>query len=136
MKKDFIMNKKSNPMLISLILILSAVILAGCNSTTIKIGWVESSGVSNQTASYESFKGTVEKTICIGPGETLTIEYQLVVDNGALELVLADPDDATVWETRAVQDNAGSATPPIQEAGCYTLQITGEDTGGSFDIRW
>ena len=43
--------------LLVLALSLMAALLVGCNSSTVKIGWVESSGLTHRSTRYSSFDG-------------------------------------------------------------------------------
>jgi len=118
------------------IFVLLLLIAAGCSSSSLKLGWRETSTLSHKIAQYESFSGTERYTTCTKEGDNLHLNYRLTATQGNLQLILKDPTDQVLWEMRFQQDAEGSYQQLDTERGCYRLLVVGNQTGGSYDIDW
>lgn len=127
-------------MLRKLILILAAVALAalvGCeSSSSLKVGWVETSSANQHTARYATFSGTESTGVAVEGGQSLTVDYDVTVEKGTLKLAILTPNDETIWEQTFSEGDTGQARVTAAENGRYHIDITGSDTGGSYDISW
>jgi nitrogen fixation protein FixH len=98
------------------------------------VGYV-GSNVGNQIfASYHLFNDTQTSTIDVAAGKTLFVNYTSEVKQGKLMIRIFDSDDKLVAEL-AVNT---SGTKPITAVNDekYKLEITGDDTEGSFNVNW
>jgi hypothetical protein len=111
-------------------------LLAGCRSSAIKIGWVETSGPSYRTARYSTFSGIEQTKVCVGEGQNVSLDYALSVDAGKLIVNLNTPDGTPAWQMEFAEDASDTLALEAQDGGCYTLQIKGENAKGGFDIFW
>ncbi len=118
------------------VFVLLLLLTAGCSSSSLKIGWRETSTLSHKMAKYESFSGTESYSICTKAGDNLDLNYRLEVTNGSLQLKLEDPAKQIVWEKEFQQDMDSSNQQTNMERGCYRLLVIGNQTGGSYDIDW
>jgi len=118
------------------VFVLLLLLTAGCSSSSLKIGWRETSTLSHKMAKYESFSGTEPYSICTKAGDNLDLNYRLEVTKGNLQLKLEDPAEQVVWEKEFQQDMDGSYQQTNTERGCYRLLVIGNQTGGSYDIDW
>lgn len=117
---------------IALILI-AAVLLTSC---TRQVGWVGLNYGNTFDFSYQFFDGKETEKIEIEAGDTLTLSYDIEVNDGALNLELLGPDQAVVWQTSFLEDvnDVFEFTPTA--GGRYTLNIIGDSTNGGVELRW
>lgn len=105
--------------------------LCGCKATIMYSG----SNVGNKiTGSYQLFNGTKTATIDVDAGKTLIVHYTSEVKKGKLtiELFNSVKESVSILETNTA--GTKSFTPGNHED--YELDITGDDTEGSFDVHW
>ena len=126
----------------ALALLLMTSLLVGCGSSTVKVGWVGSSGPGHMGYSYTmgyrytTFDGVERKTFRLEAGQTITFDYDVTVEKGALLLKVVDPDGENLWETTFRKDAADTVTLTASQNGLHTVRIEGQATSGSFDISW
>lgn len=130
------MSRKNIITLLSITICILTLSLVGCSSSSVKVGWLETSGVSHKTARYETFSGSEQAKICADAGQTITLDYTVIVNKGTLTLVIEKSDDPSYWLNTFSQDASDTITIVAEDKGCYSLQVTGEQAGGSFDIAW
>jgi sulfate adenylyltransferase subunit 1 (EFTu-like GTPase family) len=123
---------------ITLSLTLITLVLSGCGSRTssIKVGWMGSSTAGKTSYRYARFSGIERKTIHASAGETLTLDYDVDVEKGALALRLRNSDSELLWEQTFDANAEDSVEIPLERGGRYLLQIEGRETRGSFDLAW
>ena len=123
-------------------LLLMTSLLVGCGSSTVKVGWVGSSGPGHMGYSYTmgyrytTFDGVERKTFRPEAGQTITFDYDVTVEKGALLLKVVDPDGESIWEETFRKNTADTVTLTASQNGLHTVCIEGQATGGSFDISW
>lgn len=122
--------------LLVVLAILLAGILASCSQSAVRFGWLETSSPGHVEASYAKFTGTETRTVLAQAGRTLYLEYQAEVDAGDLCLEVKDPFGRTIWHVTLCEDCAETKALPVDEDGCYTIFVEGEDAEGSFDLAW
>ena len=110
--------------------------LTGCEANAVKIGWRETSSLSSKTAQFVTFDGIDRVAICAKAEQTISLDYEVAVSKGTLNIALNSPDGTSVWQETFNQDAADAVTLPSTDSGCYTLQFVGEKTGGSLDFAW
>ena len=119
----------------ALALLLMTSLLVGCGSSTVKVGWVGSSDSGHIGYHYTTFDGVERKTFRAEAGQTMTFDYDVTVEKGALVLKVGDPDKV-LWEETFREDAADTITLTAPQNGLYTIRIEGQATGGSFDLSW
>ena len=119
-----------------LVLLAISAILAGCASSSVKIGWYESTSATNVSARYATFTGVERATVHAGAGQTITLTYDVKVNKGTLTLALDAPDGTPLWEETFQEDAADTVTLTAPDEGRYTVRVAGDATGGSFDVSW
>jgi len=120
----------------ALALLLMTSLLAGCGSSTVKVGWVGSSGPGHTGYRYTTFDGVERKTFRAEAGQTIGLDYDVTVEKGALVLKVVAPDGESLWEETFREDTADTVTLTASQDGLYTIRVEGQATGGSFDISW
>lgn len=136
MKKEMSDERLLTPIIRLTVLFLLLGMAACSGSSSLKVGWVEQSGFSQTTASYTTFSGTERRMLDADAGETISITYDVTVDEGALTLQIVDEEETAVWEQTFANDDAGLVDVPVENDGRYEIAIIGEETGGSFDLNW
>jgi len=122
--------------LLALVLLSMTGLLVGCGSSTVKIGWVGSSGPGHTGYRYTTFDGVERKTFRAQAGQTISLDYDVAVEKGALVLKVVAPDGESLWEETFREDAADTVTLTAPQNGLGTIRIQGQATGGSFDISW
>ncbi|MGC9357149.1 MAG: hypothetical protein ACP5GX_04760 [Anaerolineae bacterium] len=117
--------------------LLSLTLTVGCGATSsLQIGWVETSGPNSREASYRTFTGIERKAVELEAGEILAIDYNITVDKGELDLRVENPDGDIIWEQIFGDSETGTAEVRSEEAGRYLIEIEGQETGGSYELSW
>ena len=129
------MGQKRGILMASVLTVLLAMMLS-CGQADVRLGWVETSAQSQVKATYTEFTGKETRTVRAEPGTILYLEYDAQVNKGALHLEVDDPYGETVWCVSLCEDCGGTKTLPVAWAGCYTISVRGEGTGGGFDLKW
>ena len=120
----------------ALTLLLMSLALAGCGSSNVQVGWVESRQPGTWRASYDTFDGIERTTFRAQEGQTISLDYGRTVEKGSLSLRLVAPDGESLWEKTYRQDGDESITLTAPQQGRYQLCVEGEGAGGSFDLSW
>lgn len=119
-----------------LLTLLSTVLIACEGHSTIKVGWVGNDTPGSFAYSYRRFSGIERDTFRADAGETLTLDYELEVEEGSLKLRIQDPGGTTLWETEAEADVEDVVRLTLEQEGRYQIQLEGHDTRGAFDLEW
>ena len=117
-----------------LLLVLPVFLLTSCSTT--KIGWVEMNYGNDFEASYQLFDGEERERIQLDAGDTISLSYELNVEDGALTIQFVDPDGDTVWEETFLEDEENVFDFTAEASGRYSLVVAGDNAEGSFDLTW
>jgi len=120
----------------ALALLLVSLLLAGCGSSSVQVGWVESRQLATWRASYDTFDGIERTAFRAQEGQTISLDYDVTVEKGSLTLRLVAPDGESVWEKTYSQDGDESITLTAPQQGRYRLCVEGDGAGGSFGLSW
>lgn len=120
------------------LLLLAATLLlpVACDERNDRVGWVGSSLPGEITYRYQTFNGVETGRANVEQGDTIDLTYQAEVTKGTLAIQLQAPDGSIVWEEILRETGAGSANWTADQNGTYHVRIQGDQTGGSFDVRW
>ena len=130
------MRSRTRLALASLALLLIGTLLAGCGSSTLKIGWREFGGLSRKRATYVTFDGVQNKSFRVSAGKAIELTCDVTVEKGALAVALIAPSGERLWEETFREDGERFTTVTASEGGRYILRVEGQETGGGFDIAW
>lgn len=111
-------------------------LLAGCGSSTVKIGWVGSSGPGRMGYRYTTFDGVERKMFRSEADQAITLDYDVTVEKGALVLKVVAPDGEGLWEETFREDASDTVTLMAPQNGLCTIRVEGQATGGGFDLSW
>lgn len=112
-------------------------LVSGCaKSSSVRLWWLGKTIDQGYQAIYWLFDGNQVFIISAEAGQTLTVDYDVKVNKGTLDLKLNSPSGDTIWSTRLNATEASSTEVVLENSGQYTLQVVGEDNRGSFKIHW
>jgi hypothetical protein len=113
-----------------------ALLLCSCQSSNgTRVGWTSSLQSTEYSAAYATYNGTTSVPINIRESR-VSFTYQVEVSKGSLSITLQDPQGEGVWTARLNANATGGRVLSTPRTGSYTLVVGGQNTGGSFDIRW
>ena len=103
-----------------------------------KILWIENSGLNKFSASYRIFTGDEVRKFTAKENQKITLDYEAEVNKGTLIIEFKDFDGEKLWKLELNQDDKINEEKvwDAEKAGEYILNIKGEETGGSFNIKW
>ena len=110
--------------------------LLSCSLAHVVIGLRETHLPGLWRASYSTFTGSKSDVFQADAGQTLDLEYNAQVDKGMLSIQVVNPGDEVVWEASLKEDQAETTQVSLDHSGRYAIRITGEETGGSWDLKW
>lgn len=109
--------------------------LASCGSSgATYAGYTGSSKGNTWQASYQLFNGKEEKKIYVPISYTLNLNFQSVVEKGSLTLQLLGPEKNVVLNI--TPNTSGSHMLMADKTGNFYLDVTGNDTSGSYNFTW
>ena len=127
--------RRRNVIWLTLFLLLAG-LLAACGRSTVEIGMMETTLPGSWEASYRTFSGAKRNTFGADAGETLVLDYKVVVDKGMLSLRVENPDGEDLWDLSLEEEAADTVEVPLNTDGRYTIVVEGDATGGGFDLSW
>ena len=130
------MNLRNRTTLLILTLLWTSVLLIGCGRSTVKVGWIGSSGPGYTGYRYITFDGLERATFRAEAGQNISLDYDFAVEKGTLTLEIVAPDGESLWERTYHEDADESVTLTAPQKGRYQVRLEGEATGGSFDLSW
>ena len=120
----------------ALTLLLMSILLIGCGSSTVRLGWSESKLPGRWRADYATFEGVEQTTFRVKKRQTVTLDYDVTVEKGMLTLKIIGPDGESHWERSFGETTDGVVTLTASQKGRYQVYVEGKGTGGSFDLSW
>lgn len=97
------------------------VIATGTWNPELHIGWAGSNYGDHIDYGYTYFEGDEENSVDVADSNTLTLDYDLAVDSGSLELRVLSDHDTELWQ---------------QAFDRVKVQVIGHGTEGGFDLSW
>jgi hypothetical protein len=118
-------------------LIVAALLSSSCVTSvaSIRLGWSSSVSSHQYSASYATWNGNTSLPIAVQEKQ-VTFSYRVRIDKGALSLKVQDPHGKALWQTTLNHSGVGNRVLSTPTTGSYKLVVEGQNTGGSFDIRW
>ena len=116
------------------ICVLSIVILPSCVDSGTRILYSGSKVGDQISAAYELFTGIDKKTFVADEGDTIAFSYVSSVEKGRLKMEIYNPDDILI--TSFSSNKTGIRELDIEQSGKHTVQITGNQTKGRYQISW
>jgi len=109
----------------------------GCSAaSSLKKGWVETSGLSHTNARYNYFDGVERMSFRAGEGDKIQLDVDIQVEEGSLALYLEDPDGNQIWARAFQEDAEESASLNAPQKGRYHLKVEGKAAEGGYEISW
>lgn len=117
-----------------MICIFSFVIFPSCGESGTRVLYSGSKVGDQISAAYELFSGVDKKTFMADKGDTIAFSYVSSVEKGKLKIEIYNPDDLLV--TSFTSNKTGIKELDIEKTGKHTIQITGNQTKGRYQISW
>jgi|GEM_PF-4376708 len=121
-------------LILASIYVLTFVVLPSCGESGTRVLYSGSKVGDQISASYELFTGVDKKTFIVNEGDTVVFSYVSSVEKGKLKLEVFDPDDTLI--TSFTSNKTGTREVDIEKTGKLTVQITGNQTKGEYQISW
>jgi hypothetical protein len=119
---------------LTLLVLGGAALVAIDTFTYQRVGFAGTNVPGHMAANYHYLDDTTESHITAGAGETIVLDYELHTEEGQLRLSIRDPRGERLM--RLEGNEAGRAEIEAPFDGTYRLIIHGEETRGSYDLRW
>jgi hypothetical protein len=121
-------------LILASICVLTFVVLPSCDESGTRVLYSGSKVGDQISASYELFTGVDKKTFIVNEGDTVVFSYVSSVEKGKLKLEVFDPDDTLI--TSFTSNKTGTREVNVEKTGKLTVQITGNQTKGEYQISW
>ena len=125
------------------ILLITAILsigLSSCNFSKVKFGEVRLmyGGNDDGRIAYDirTFTGVESGSLQAEAGQTISFNYQAVLDKGSLVIEWQNPQGEVVWRKDMNGSAAGDEKIVVEDPGEYSVFIQGKGAGGSFDVSW
>jgi len=118
------------------VLVVIAICIQACASNQIRVGWVGGSTGDRIHYVYKQFNGQESASIKADPGQSLSLLYDVQIDQGSVTIELFDPEQELVWERVLMAGESGKADLRADLQGRYILLVSGHNTKGGFDLSW
>lgn len=118
------------------LMLLVVVVASGCHR---RVGFVGTNVPGHIEASYISYTGEAKREVDMEVGDTLHIEYLMVVEEGRLSIKVMDPDENVLKRLDATSRDdrrEGTLTVEAPVGGEYLIVVRGELTRGQYDVSW
>ncbi|MDZ7844667.1 MAG: hypothetical protein U5K99_07700 [Anaerolineales bacterium] len=122
--------------LLSVILILGTFLLGCSGESSLKKGWIETSGLKHSRVKYNYFDGVERKIFRAQPGETIHLDLEVEVDQGSLVVKLLDAQGELIWNETFQDDAQETVSIAASEGGRYQIRLEGEAAEGGFEFSW
>ena len=116
--------------------VLMGLLLTGCVGCTTKVMWRESSRPGHWRSAYDRFDGAAQTRFRAQEGQVITLEYEIVVDEGVLTAQIVDPEGEALWSQAFREHTSGSTTFKTPQTGRYKVRVEAEQTAGRFAFAW
>jgi hypothetical protein len=129
------MNKKYVKSWIFIIIL--TVFLTACSGfSSTRMGWVCINPDNGLDCSYSLFTGQEMDTVKLDEGEFITLSYEVKVESGAIQILVLDPSDQTIWQVDLTQNISDEIKIQASESGIFRIVVNGDETEGSFRLTW
>lgn len=112
------------------------VMATGTWNPELRIGWAGSNYGDHIDYGYTYFEGDEENSVDVGDSNTLTLDYDLTVDSGSLELRVLSDNDTELWQKEYDHDADGQTEIDVSAFDRVQIQVVGHGTEGNFELSW
>jgi hypothetical protein len=117
------------------VLLASALPLSACDKLGgLKVGFAGGNEANRIYGRYMYFNDTDTRTISAKTGQIITFTYVSAVTSGELAIKVWDGNKSLAAELET--NTSGTKDVAAVQIDNYTLEITGKETKGSYDVRW
>ncbi len=123
-----------------LLTIALSILLSACELNRVKFGEVRMMYGANEDGriSYDisTFTGVERGQVQAQKGQIISFAYQVVLDEGSLDIEWQDPQSEVVWRENLLESDRGDDEIEIDSPGRFTIFIQGSGVRGNFDVSW
>jgi hypothetical protein len=123
-----------------LLIIALSILLSACELNRVKFGEVRMMYGANEDGriSYDisTFTGVERGQVQAQKGQIISFAYQVVLDEGSLDIEWQDPQGEVVWRKNLLEGDHGDDEIEIDSPGRFTIFIQGSGVRGNFDVSW
>jgi len=123
-----------------LLTIALSILMSACELNRVKFGEVRMMYGANEDGriSYDisTFTGVERGQVQAQKGQIISFAYQVVLDEGSLDIEWQDPQSEVVWRENLLESDHGDDEIEIISPGTYTIFIQGSGVRGNFDVSW
>lgn len=85
---------------------------------------------------YKYLNGTHSASFHMKEGTKVLIEYDVVVEEGSLDIIVRKDDEEAIWEVNIKEDTKDSVELTFDDEGKYKILAVGNKTKGRFKITY
>lgn len=119
---------------LTVICIYILLLISACGESGTRLLYAGSKVGDQVSASYELFTGVDKKTFIADEGDMIVFSYLSSVEKGKLKLEVYSPDDVLI--TSFTANRTGTREVDIEKTGKHTVQVTGNQTKGRYQVSW
>lgn len=116
---------------IVVVLMITGSLFASCG---ISVRSSKSTTDKHMSSSFTKLSKEYAKEIKLIEGQTLTVNYNIKVESGNLNITLVDSKGTEIIAFDNTEN--GKKDIKISQSGTYKIIVTGKDAKGSYDIKW
>ncbi|WP_018962794.1 hypothetical protein [Coprothermobacter platensis] len=124
---------------IAFLLVFTALLTFGCttkNSSSQRIGFTGSSYGNHMDYKFTTFTGTESNSFKAQKGDIVTPTYNITLTKGKITIQLISPTGKILWKRDFTKSEQGLIQFTLDETGWYKFLVSGNASGGSFDLSW
>lgn len=99
-----------------------------------RIGFAGIHVPGHMEARYRYLDDTIDSQITVDEGDTIVLEYELHTAEGQLVLEILAPNGDRLMRMEGNEEGRAEIEAPF--GGTYQMTVQGNETRGSYDLRW
>lgn len=98
--------------------------------------WRNENGSSFTKAKYSDYDGETFVKITTSKDVIAVLKYEIKVNKGALEMIVADGQDKVLFQNTFSEDSKSEAQVSFQKDQEYKIKFIGKQASGSYFCQW
>jgi hypothetical protein len=99
-----------------------------------RVGFAGINVPGHMEARYQYLDDTIDSQITVNEGDTIVLDYELHSAEGRLVLDIIDPSGNRLMQMEGNEEGRAEIEAPFE--GTYQMIVRGDETRGSYDLRW
>jgi hypothetical protein len=124
---------------IALLLVFTSLLAFGCtakNASSQQTGFIGSSYGIHMDYKFSTFTGTESNSFKAQRGDVVTLTYNITLTKGRITIQLISPTNRIAWKKVITKNEQSMTELTLEETGWYRFVVSGNASGGSFDLSW